>query len=56
MNFANGPHINISSIDQELMFFIQFQSAFSWTFLMAYSKAKVKRNGDKASPFPDRSE
>jgi hypothetical protein len=26
-------------------------SWFCWTFLVAYSKAKLKSNGDKASPF-----
>jgi hypothetical protein len=28
-----------------------FKSRFNITFLMAYSKAKLKRNGDKASPY-----
>jgi hypothetical protein len=27
-----------------------------WTFLIAYSKPKLKSNGDKASPFSDYSE
>jgi hypothetical protein len=35
---------------------VQFLSLLvSWTFLMAHSKAKLKSNDDKVSPFSDHS-
>jgi hypothetical protein len=41
----------IISIDHKLMYSIQFQPyLISWTFLMMHFKAKLKSNGNKASP------
>jgi hypothetical protein len=48
-------YINIVSRDQELMGtcvpFNSSTSSFSWTFLMAYSEARLESNSDKASSF-----
>jgi len=49
--YALTQYINIISIDQELICSIQFQY-----FLMTYSKAKLKSNGNKVSPLSDHSE
>jgi hypothetical protein len=45
-------YINIIGVEEKLICSIQFRSSsFSWTSLMAYSEAKLNRNGDKASPY-----
>jgi hypothetical protein len=44
----------IISIDNQLTHPIQFQThPISWTFLMVHNKAKLKSNGNKASPCLD---
>jgi hypothetical protein len=40
----------ITWIQSQILFVTISPTWFSWTFLMAYSKAKLKRSGDKASP------
>jgi hypothetical protein len=42
--------LHVGSVDQNLMCPIKFHfSMFSWTFLIAYSKAKLKTEGNKGS-------
>jgi len=49
--YALAQYINMVSTDQELTFSIQSHSLWiSCTFPVAYSKAKLKNNGDKSSP------
>jgi len=49
--YTSVQHINIISINQSSCVPFNFMpSWFMWTLLMAYSKAKVKSNGNKASP------
>jgi hypothetical protein len=44
--YITSQHVYIVSIDQKPA----CPTWFPWTFLMAYSKAKLKSSGDKASP------
>jgi hypothetical protein len=53
MVFMSSPNILTLSA-QTRIYAVPFNSnlsSFSWTFLMEYSKAKFKSNGNKASPY-----
>jgi hypothetical protein len=50
-------YVNIIRTDQQVMCSVQYQLCLMFlTFLLAYSKAKLKSNGDKTSFYSDPSE